>query len=97
MGTIGDCRAFGRSASSAWAGLLTALVGLVGSGGIVWAVRLIGTAALRREAMGFGDVTLMMMIGTFLGWQACLIAFFLAPFAGARDWHRRSSSRGAMM
>ena len=57
--------------------LLTALIGLVGSGGIVWAVRLIGTAALRREAMGFGDVTLMMMVGTFLGWQACLIAFFL--------------------
>lgn len=65
-----------------WAGLLTALIGLVGSGGIVWAVRIIGTAALRREAMGFGDVTLMMMVGTFLGWQACLIAFFLAPFAG---------------
>jgi prepilin signal peptidase PulO-like enzyme (type II secretory pathway) len=65
-----------------WAGLLTALIGLVGGGGIVWAVRLIGTAALRREAMGFGDVTLMMMVGTFLGWQACLIAFFLAPPAG---------------
>jgi prepilin signal peptidase PulO-like enzyme (type II secretory pathway) len=65
-----------------WAGLMTALVGLVGSGGIVWAVRLIGTAALKREAMGFGDVTLMMMVGTFLGWQACLIAFFIAPFAG---------------
>jgi leader peptidase (prepilin peptidase)/N-methyltransferase len=65
----------------AWAGLLTALVGLVGSGGLVWAVRLVGTASLRREAMGFGDVTLMMMIGTFLGWQACLIAFFLSPFA----------------
>jgi prepilin signal peptidase PulO-like enzyme (type II secretory pathway) len=65
----------------AWVGLLSALVGLVASGGIVWAVRLIGTAALKREAMGFGDVTLMMMIGTFLGWQACLILFFLAPFA----------------
>jgi leader peptidase (prepilin peptidase) / N-methyltransferase len=65
-----------------WVGLLTALVGLVGGGGIVWAVRLIGTFALRREAMGFGDVTLMMMVGTFLGWQASLIAFFLAPFAG---------------
>jgi prepilin signal peptidase PulO-like enzyme (type II secretory pathway) len=61
--------------------LFTALVGLVASGGIVWAVRLIGTAALKREAMGFGDVTLMMMIGAFLGWQACLILFFLAPFA----------------
>jgi len=66
----------------AWCGLITALAGLVVSGGMVWAVRLIGTAALRREAMGFGDVTLMMMIGTFLGWQACLVAFFLAPFAG---------------
>ena len=67
---------------AAWIGLLTALVGLVGGGCVVWAVRIIGTAALRREAMGFGDVTLMMMIGTFLGWQACLILFFLAPFAG---------------
>jgi prepilin signal peptidase PulO-like enzyme (type II secretory pathway) len=63
-------------------GLFTSLVGLVASGAIVWAVRLIGTAALRREAMGFGDVTLMMMVGTFIGWQASLIAFFLAPFAG---------------
>ncbi|MEX2318141.1 MAG: A24 family peptidase [Pirellulales bacterium] len=65
----------------AWCGLMTSLIGLVGSGGIVWAVRLIGTFSLRREAMGFGDVTLMMMVGTFLGWQACLITFFLAPFA----------------
>ena len=32
--------------------------------------------------MGFGDVTLMAMIGAFLGWQPCLIIFFLAPFAG---------------
>lgn len=63
----------------AWSGLLTGLLGLVGAGGIVWAVRLVGTFSLRREAMGFGDVTLMMMVGTFLGWQACLIAFFLSP------------------
>jgi prepilin signal peptidase PulO-like enzyme (type II secretory pathway) len=62
-----------------WAGLLTALIGLAGGGGLVWAVRLIGSAALRREAMGFGDVTLMMMLGTFIGWQGCLIAFFLSP------------------
>ena len=32
--------------------------------------------------MGFGDVTLMAMIGAFLGWQSALIVFFLAPFAG---------------
>ena len=65
-----------------WHGLLSALVGMAASGGLVWAVRIIGTAALHREAMGFGDVTLMAMIGAFLGWQPCLIIFFLAPFAG---------------
>ncbi|QDU88070.1 Type IV leader peptidase family protein [Pirellulimonas nuda] len=64
-----------------WSGLLTALVGMAASGGIVWGVRLIGAAALRREAMGFGDVMLMMMLGTVLGWQASLFVFFLAPFA----------------
>ncbi len=67
---------------AAWRGLLSALVGLVVSGSVVWAVRLVGTWALRREAMGFGDVTLMMMIGTYLGWQAGLIIFFVSPFAG---------------
>jgi len=65
----------------AWIGLLTSLVGLAVSGGMVWGVRIAGTAALGREAMGFGDVTLMMMVGTFLGWQAGIIIFFIAPFA----------------
>lgn len=64
----------------AWVGLLTALVGMIGASGMVWAVRIAGSAALRREALGFGDVTLMMMIGAFLGWQAGVIVFFLSPF-----------------
>jgi leader peptidase (prepilin peptidase)/N-methyltransferase len=64
-----------------WTGLLTSLVGLAGGGAIVWIVRLVGTAALKREAMGFGDVTFMMMVGTFLGWQACVIIFFISPLA----------------
>lgn len=64
-----------------WVGLLTALVGLVGSGGVVWLIRIFAGAALRKEAMGFGDVLLMMMVGTFVGWQAGVMVFFLAPFA----------------
>ncbi len=73
---------FGGTGGKDWQGLLTALVGMAAGGGLVWLVRLIGGAALGREAMGFGDVTLMAMIGAFLGWQTCLIVFFLAPLAG---------------
>jgi prepilin signal peptidase PulO-like enzyme (type II secretory pathway) len=63
-----------------WPALLTALVGMAFGGGFIWAVRIVGGGALGKEAMGFGDVTLMAMIGAFLGWQAALITFFLAPF-----------------
>ncbi len=66
-----------------WQGLLTALVGMTVGGGLIWVVRVVGSMILGREAMGFGDVTLMAMIGAFLGWQPCLVVFFLAPFAGA--------------
>jgi prepilin signal peptidase PulO-like enzyme (type II secretory pathway) len=68
---------------NAWAGLLSALAGLAVGGGTIWIVRVLGSLVLRREAMGFGDVTLMAMIGAMLGWQAAVIVFFLAPLAGA--------------
>jgi prepilin signal peptidase PulO-like enzyme (type II secretory pathway) len=64
-----------------WDSYLGALLGLGFGGGLVWGVRLIGSAAMGQEAMGFGDVTLMAMIGAFLGWQAALLVFALAPFA----------------
>jgi leader peptidase (prepilin peptidase)/N-methyltransferase len=60
-------------------GLLVSLAGLVVGGGVTWLVRIIGFRVLRREAMGFGDVILMAVIGAFLGWQPALMAFFIAP------------------
>jgi leader peptidase (prepilin peptidase) / N-methyltransferase len=65
-----------------WMGLLSSLTGLAVGGGMIWIVRWFGWLALRKEAMGFGDVILLAMIGDFLGWQACIIVFFLAPVAG---------------
>jgi prepilin signal peptidase PulO-like enzyme (type II secretory pathway) len=62
-----------------WQGLYTALVGLALGAGTVWSVRLIAGWALGVEAMGFGDVLLMAMVGTYIGWQASIIAFFIAP------------------
>jgi leader peptidase (prepilin peptidase)/N-methyltransferase len=63
-----------------WHSLYTSLVGLAFAGGLVWGVRIGGYIGLRREAMGFGDVTLMIMIGAAIGWQASLLVFFLSPF-----------------
>jgi leader peptidase (prepilin peptidase) / N-methyltransferase len=60
-------------------GLLSGLIGLAVGGGVVWAVRIVAGLALRQEAMGFGDVTLMAMIGAVVGWQCAIVSFFLAP------------------
>jgi len=65
-----------------WAGLVTALVGLAVAAGIIWSVRVGASLALGREAMGFGDVTLMAMAGAWLGWQPCVLACVLAVFIG---------------
>lgn len=62
-----------------WIGLTSSLVGLAVGGAIVWMTRVIGAWALGREAMGFGDVTLMAMIGAIVGWQAAVLIFFAAP------------------
>ena len=62
--------------------LLSALVGMAFGMVLVWGIRLVARWVLGIEAMGFGDVTLMGMIGAFLGWQAVLLIFFAAPFFG---------------
>ena len=58
-----------------WQSLYGSLQGLAFGGALIWSIRIVGTFALQQEAMGFGDVTLMAMIGATLGWQATLVSF----------------------
>jgi leader peptidase (prepilin peptidase)/N-methyltransferase len=60
-------------------GLAVSLAGLAVGGGLIWFVRVTGEWVFRREAMGFGDVILMALIGSYLGWQATVVVFFVAP------------------
>jgi leader peptidase (prepilin peptidase)/N-methyltransferase len=62
---------------------LAAVVGAIVGGGVTWAIRALGGAVFRREAMGFGDVKLMAMIGAFLGWRDALLTMLLGCVAGA--------------
>lgn len=65
-----------------WRALVSSLGGLAVSAGMVWLTRAGASRALGREAMGLGDVTLMAMVGAWLGWQPCVLACFLAVFIG---------------
>jgi leader peptidase (prepilin peptidase) / N-methyltransferase len=63
--------------------LISALAGALAGGGSLW---LVGEAWKRLrgvDAMGLGDVKMMLGVGALLGWRATLLSIFLAAFSGA--------------
>jgi leader peptidase (prepilin peptidase)/N-methyltransferase len=63
-------------------GLIGSGIGLLGAGLMVVGFAVLGSVVFRREAMGFGDASLMAMIGAFFGWKVALTTFMIAPFVG---------------
>jgi leader peptidase (prepilin peptidase)/N-methyltransferase len=61
-------------------GLATSLAGLLVGTLLLRVVRFLASSALGVEALGLGDADLMMMAGSFLGWQLVVIAFFVGVF-----------------
>lgn len=63
--------------------LAGAALGAIAGGGSLW---LVGEAWKRLrgvDAMGLGDVKMMLGVGALLGWRLTLLSIFIAAFAGA--------------
>jgi leader peptidase (prepilin peptidase)/N-methyltransferase len=71
-----------RAGTVPWGSVVVGVEGLLIGGAIVWAIRVGGSVLFRKEAMGFGDVTLMAMIGSFVGWQPLPMVLFLGAILG---------------
>jgi leader peptidase (prepilin peptidase) / N-methyltransferase len=66
-----------------FAGPYDALLGACAGAGLVAIVGWLGEVALRREAMGMGDVTLMAFAGAALGPTRAIITVFVGALVGA--------------
>lgn len=64
-------------------GLIGSLVGMLVGAGIVWGVAVVGKMIFRKEAMGFGDVKFMGMIGAVLGPFPVVLVFALGCLFGS--------------
>ena len=64
---------------SRWLALERSVIGLVVGGGLLYGTGLLGDFVFRKESMGGGDIKLLAMAGSILGWKLVALTFFLAP------------------
>lgn len=64
--------------------LLTRLIGAVAGWTALWLIAVVGSAILRKKAMGGGDIKLMALNGLFLGaWPELVMVLAFSAFSGA--------------
>ena len=61
-------------------GLATGVAGALVGTFLLRGIGFVFSKGLGKEALGLGDADLMMMAGSFLGWQIVVVAFFLSVF-----------------
>lgn len=74
--------AIATGSTSAFAAPYDAMMGSLAGAGAIAIAGWLGEAALKREAMGFGDVTLMAVVGAALGPQRALLTIFIGAALG---------------
>jgi leader peptidase (prepilin peptidase) / N-methyltransferase len=57
-------------------------IGILVGAGVLMAIRILGQAIFKKEAMGLGDVKLLALLGAFLGWEASLLSIFFGSILG---------------
>ena len=88
FGTVFSDMVIGPMASMsgypAWVvSLVGAILGALAGGGSLWLIGEVWMRARGVEAMGLGDVKMMLGFGALLGWRLALFSIFIAAFAGA--------------
>jgi leader peptidase (prepilin peptidase)/N-methyltransferase len=63
-------------------GLRDSLIGVAVGGGVLWAIGEAWSRLRGMEAMGFGDVKMLAMVGAFLGWKMVVVTFVLSSLVG---------------
>ena len=63
-------------------GLATGVIGALVGTLLLRAIAFLFQAGRGKEGLGLGDADLMMMVGSFLGWQIVVVAFFLSTVPG---------------
>jgi leader peptidase (prepilin peptidase)/N-methyltransferase len=68
-----------HGADARWVSLGRSVLGLLVGGGLLYATGLLGDFLFRKESMGGGDIKLLAMAGSILGWKLVALTFFLSP------------------
>ncbi|HEV8264510.1 MAG TPA: prepilin peptidase [Gemmatimonadales bacterium] len=64
-------------------GFLDALLGAAVGFGLLWIVAQAGAWVFKEEAMGGGDIKMMAMVGSFVGWRGVLLTVFAGAALGS--------------
>lgn len=64
---------------SRWLALGRSVIGFLVGGGVLYLTGMLGDFLFRKESMGGGDIKLLAMAGSILGWKLVLLTFFIAP------------------
>ncbi len=65
-----------------WQGFLQAVIGAAVGFGLLYAVGAAGRWLFKEEAMGGGDIKMMAMVGSFVGWKGVLLTIFAGALLG---------------